>query len=398
MRTIKDIPNIRGKRILVRVDFNVPLEKGKVLEDSKILASLPTIEYLVDQGAKVILVTHLGRPGGKIVDSLKIDPVAKYLGKILKKNVRKLETGDWQMDGKEKSSLEQETAKIGAGEVVMLENIRFSPHEKGDQGILGQELSHLADGFVLDGFAVAHRGDASISGVAKYLPAYAGFLLEQEIDILTKLLKEAKKSFVVVIGGAKLETKIPVIKNLLPQVDKMLVGGAIFSTYLKGRGYEVGKSLVDDELQKDIVKYCKKRKIILPLDLIVGTEDGKNHRQVVVGKDKNICKKNEAIFDIGPATIQLFAQHIKKARTLVWNGAMGYFEQKPYDIGTLSVARLVASRSKGRAYGVIGGGETIQSMDIVEMAEYVDFVSTGGGAMLEFLAGKRLPGIEVVSE
>ncbi|MBT3538938.1 phosphoglycerate kinase, partial [Candidatus Parcubacteria bacterium] len=244
-----------------------------------------------------------------------------------------------------------------------------------------------------------HRPAASVSGVAKYIPSYAGLLLESEIKGLQKVLQKPKSHFVVVLGGAKMETKVPVIKKLLPLCDYMLVGGGIFNTYLKAKGYGVGSSLVDMEFKKEALNYGKKKKVIKPIDVVVGDMEGKNYRHVKLNKKPHqICKKGEFILDCGPETIQLFAKYIKLAETIVWNGALGVFEQKPYDIGTLSIARLVASRSKGKAYGVIGGGETLQSMDMVGMTEYVDLVSTGGGAMLEFLSGKILPGIKAVNE
>ena len=279
----------------------------------------------------------------------------------------------------------------------MMENIRFSPDEKKNTGTLSQELANLVDVFVLDGFAVAHRAAASIVGVAAYVPAFAGILLEQEIKGLDRVLYTSQSPFVVVLGGAKIETKIPVMKNLLPKADHILVGGGIVNTYLKAKGYRIGDSIVGNDFQKEAIAYCKKRKVIMPVDVLVGTLDGKEYRVVDIKKTPHqICKKGEGIYDIGPKTIQLFATYIKQAQILVWNGAMGYFEQPPYHIGTMSIARLVASRSKGKAYGVIGGGETLQAMDIVDMREYVDLVSTGGGAMLQYLAGDELPGIEVL--
>jgi phosphoglycerate kinase len=240
--------------------------------------------------------------------------------------------------------------------------------------------------------------------VAKYLPSYAGLLLEKEIVGLSKAIVKPKKPFMLVLGGAKMETKIPVLKNLLPKVDHVLIGGGLFNTYLWAKGYKVGASLIDKEYKKEALKLLGNKKVVLPVDVVTGREDGSGEKVMQIANCKlqnnnsEICNLKSAIFDIGPRTIGLYAQYIKKAQTLVWNGAMGYFEQKPYDVGTMSIARLVASRAKGKAFGIIGGGETLQAMEMVKMTEFVDLVSTGGGAMLEFLGGKKLPGVKAVSK
>lgn len=388
--SVKKITSLKEKRVLVRVDFNVAMKNGSVADDEKLKASLPTISYLIGKGAKVILVSHLGRPDGKRVESLSLAPVAKRLVKLIQAPVKHLPYY-------EGAQVEHAVSEMGPGEIIMLENIRFSSQEQGDKGNFARELASLADVFVLDGFAVAHRGDASVSGVARFLPSYAGLLLEKEINGLAKVTKNPISPFVAIIGGAKMETKIPVINALLPKVDALLVGGGILNTYLKGLGYGVGDSLVDKDYMADAIAYGKKRKIVWPVDVIVGKKNSLHGRHVMLETQPHqICKKGEAIFDIGPETVRLFAGYIYMAKTLVWNGAMGWFEQKPFDFGTLSVARLLAARSKGKAFGVIGGGETVQSMEMVGMTDDVDLVSTGGGAMLEFLAGKKLPGIEAL--
>lgn len=401
MRSIKKLKNLAGKKVLVRVDFNVPIGKGKVLDDSRLYASLPTIQYLLKRKAKVILVSHLGRPEG-IDSSLSLVPVTKRLGELMKKNIKILDIKILKkyfknIDGYFEYA-RNEIKKMKNGQILMLENIRFFAGERNNDGVFSKQLSELCDVFVLDGFAVAHRASPSVTGVTKYASSYAGLLLEQEIDGLNKVVKNPKKPFVVVLGGAKTGTKIPVMKNLLPKCNFLIIGGGIVNTYLKALGYEIGSSLVDNGLEKEILKYCKSKKVIKPVDVVVGTMDGARYRVVELQKKpQQICQKGEAILDCGPQTIRLYATYIKKAQTLVWNGAMGLFEQKPYDVGTFSIARLVASRSKGKAYGVIGGGETLQSMDLVGMKDCVDLVSTGGGAMLEFLSGKKLPGVMVVS-
>ncbi len=402
IRTIKQIKNLKNKHILLRVDFNVPIKKDpsagaqgkKIIDDSRIKASIPTIEYLLKKKAKVILVSHLGRPEG-YDKKLSLAPVAKRLSELLRKKVELVKI----------KRLEDYFGKnVGAygNTPVLLENIRFFNGDKDGVGTgfdLSKQLANLADIFVLDGFAVAHRASASVSGVAKHLPSYAGLLLEKEIIGLSKAIQKPKKPFVVILGGVKMETKIPVLKNLLPKADCVLIGGGIFNTYLWAKGYNVGKSLIDKEYKKEALALLKNKKVVLPIDVVVGREDGsgvKVSRIPYPVSRHRLCGMDYGIYDIGPETIRLYAKYIKKAQTIVWNGAMGYFEQKPYDTGTLSVARLVASRSKGKAFGIIGGGETLQAMEITKMGEYVDLISTGGGAMLEFLSGKKLPGVETV--
>ena len=408
IRTIKQIKNLKNKRVLVRVDFNVPIKNGAVTEDVRLLASIPTIEYLLKKGAKVILVSHLGRPEG-VDKKLSLEPVAERLKEIF--NFKFLIFKQFLISEFSNyfETMKKEIEKMKSGQVLMLENIRFFEGERKNDKKFAKELAGLADYFVLDGFAVAHRDSPSVSGVAKYIPAYAGLLLEKEIVGLSKALVKPKRPFVLVLGGAKMETKIPVLKNLLPKVDYVLIGGGIFNTYLWAKGYDVGKSLIDEKCKKQVLALLKSKKVVLPVDIVVGRGTGNWERVVLAGSvigvrpARNASKlacvaggSSEAIYDIGPQTIRLYAKYIKQAQTIVWNGAMGYFEQKPYDVGTMSIARLVASRSKGRAFGIIGGGETLQSMEQVKMTEFVDLVSTGGGAMLEFLGGKVLPGVKAV--
>lgn len=388
--SLKQIRKLDGKRVLVRVDFNVPVVKKKVMDEARLIAALPTIQYLTERGARVILVSHLGRPEGKKKVALSLQPVAERLSQLLGKKV--IQLPDYKGE-----KVEQVIARMKPGGIVMLENIRFSKDEEGNKGTLGEYLSTLADVFVLDGFGVAHRADASVVGVTPYLPSYAGLLLEKEIDGLSYIMKAKRHPGVFVLGGAKSETKIPVLKNFLSRADAILLGGALYNTYLFSLGYKIGDSLVDVKMVKEAKKYAGHAKVITPIDVIVGKKDGSEYRQVRIKKfQKKICQKGEAILDIGPETIGLFASYIKEAKIIIWNGALGYFEQPPYDIGTKSIARLVAARSKGKAYGVIGGGETVQVMDQVHMSQYIDLVSTGGGAMLEFLSGKNLPGIDAL--
>ncbi|MDD4477401.1 MAG: phosphoglycerate kinase [Patescibacteria group bacterium] len=390
MRQIKDLKN---KTVLLRVDFNVPIKNGKIIDDYKIKKTIPTIEHLAKKGAKIILISHLGRPEG-FDKKLSLRPVAVNLEKILKKKIKILDLKNWEKTTKEIKAMK-------AGEAVMLENIRFLPGEEKNEKNLAKALATLADIFVLDGFAVSHRAAASVSGIARYLPAYAGLLLEDEIKGLAKFTESPKKPFTAVLGGVKMETKIPIIKNLLKKADYILLGGGIVNTYLWANGIKIGSSIIEKNLKKKAAAFGKNKKIIMPVDLIVGKKDGKNARVVDLsyenGKMKQIKITNsEGIYDIGPKTIELYSRYIKKSFILVWNGAMGYFERHPYEYGTYSIARLVAEKSKGKTFGAAGGGETIEVLKKLRLTDDIDLVSTGGGAMLEFLAGKNLPGVDAV--
>ncbi|MEK7680440.1 MAG: phosphoglycerate kinase [Patescibacteria group bacterium] len=370
--------NLHGKTVLVRADFNVPIKNLKVVENFKIKKTLPTLNYLLDHGVKqIIIVSHLGRPNG-VERKLSLAPVAKELAKLLHKTV-----GLAFLEDKK------------TGRVTLLENIRFIKGEERNEASLAKKLAEMADIFVLDGFAVAHRDAASVTGVSKYLPSYAGLLLEEELNGLKKIMEKPKRPMVAIIGGAKIETKISVINSFLKIADHILVGGAMFNTILWARGLKVGDSLVDKNFKKEAIVLLKNKKIILPVDVIVG--DAKGKKAMAVDVDKNFSiKKGDGIYDIGPKTIRLFSKFIKKAKTIVWNGAMGRFEEKTYRFGTFSMAHLVASRSKGRAYGVCGGGETVEVLQNLGLMGQVDLVSTGGGAMIEFLSGKKLPGLKAL--
>lgn len=383
LRKITDVKNLNNKRVLVRVDFNVPVEKGRVQDDYKIRKSLPTIKYLSDRGAIVILVSHLGRP--KTIDKkLSLIPVAKCLEKLLSKKVKFCNLSDYE-------------CSHDNDELILIENIRFFPEEEKNGIILAKELASLADLFVLDGFAVAHRESASVSGVAKYLPAYAGLLMVEEINGLERATSKAKKPLLLILGGAKTETKIPVLQNFLKKADKVLIGGGILTTLLAARGYKIGGSIVDKENINLIKNIGLNKKIVMPVDVVVGKINGKDARVVSLVKLPRLLN-DEAIYDVGPATVRLFSKYIKTANTLIWNGALGKFETHPYEYGTYSLARLFSGRSKGLAFGVVGGGETVEIFENLNLAGDVDLVSTGGGAMLEYLAGKDLPGIKILKK
>ncbi len=392
LRTIDEIKNLKGKRVLVRVDFNVPLKKSGarivVADDTRIRAAVPTIKYLLEHGAKVILMSHLGDPGGKVKVSLSLKPVGAALTKILK--MKGAAPTDWV--GK-KALAKMDAMK--SGEVILLENLRFDPGEEKNDEKFAAGLASLADIYVDDAFAAAHRAHASIVGVPKFLPSYAGLLMKKELEVLGGLLTKPKRPFVGLIGGAKISTKISVIANLLKKVNSLLLGGALVNNFLAAAGYGIGASVFEKKELKTAKKFLKNKKIVLPVDFVVGDFKGKKAWVVGVAPRRNvICKKPYALLDIGPETIKKYAGIVRKSQTIVWNGPMGYFEIPKYSHGTVALGQLIAARSKGKVFGVVGGGETIEAIAKTGMSEYVDHISTGGGAMLEFLEGKILPGIK----
>lgn len=380
----------KGKRVFVRVDFNVPVRRGRVVDAYKIERSLPTIAYLRQHGARIIVASHLGRPKKPSRD-LSLRPVQRYLASALKTPVRFFDfTAAWP------KRLVALSERLAPGEVVLLENIRFLPgEEKNDQRLI-QTFAKAADCFVLDGFAVTHRQTATVTGLARELPAYAGLLLDEEVRVLTKVSAHPKKPLAVIIGGAKVDTKIPIIKRFLPQAEAILLGGAVATTLLYAKGYPVGASLVAPELKSMLLKTAKHANIFSPVDVVVGDEKGKHARVVTLPELKKLKGKNWAIYDIGPKTMQEYARLLKKAQTLVWNGAMGMFEQPPYHYATRALAHLFAARSKGKAFGVAGGGETVEILRKEGLLSEIDLVSTGGGAMLEFLGGVSLPALRAI--
>lgn len=393
VKSLAEIKNLRGKTVLARVDFNVPIKRWKVLDDWRITKTLPTIGYLAEKGAKVVLMAHLGRPDGKWKWSLSLKPVAKHLQKVLGRKVLLLK------DRVGSSSLKRKIERTKNGSIVILENIRFYQGEEKNDFKFAKELASLGDIFVNDGFAVCHRDGASISGIAKYLPSYAGILLQNEIEVLDGLLKKPKKPLVVLIGGAKIETKVGMIEGLIKKADQILIGGVIASVFLAAKGYDVGVSKVDEKSLEIAKRLLKNKKIILPVDMIAGNvKNPRNARVVEIGNDKKLADQNSSLVDIGPLTVNNYSSYIKKAQTIVWNGPMGMFEVKEYSHGTMALARLVAARSAGKVLGVIGGGETIEAVRKTKMERYIDWISTGGGAMLEFLGGKGMPGIEPLTK
>jgi phosphoglycerate kinase len=386
--TLSSIGKVRGlknKKVLLRVDFNVPLEKGKIKDDYRIISALPTINHLTAAGAKVIIMAHLGDPGAKIVPELSLKPVAKRLAQILKKPVNFVtETVGYRAD--------EEIAKMVSGDIVFLENLRFNDGELKDDFKFAKRLAGNADIYVNEAFSVCHRKQASVSAIRKILPTYFGLQLVNEVKNLNKILKPVKP-LVVIMGGAKISTKAPIISKIYDSADKVLLGGGLANNFFKHLKLEVGKSLVDADSEVYVKKFFKGKKIaekiILPIDVVVCGRDKKP-------KIKKITEvlKSDAIFDIGPETISLFSSYIKKAQTIVWNGPLGKFEEASYKHGTISTAIAVAARSTGKAYGLVGGGETVEALKQTKMESYVDFVSTAGGAMLAYLGGDKMPGLK----
>lgn len=393
-KTIKDI-DVRGRRVLVRVDFNVPLanegDGPKVKDDTRIRAAVPTIQYLMEQGARVILCSHLGRPKGKVVPDLRMDPVAGRLSELLGVPVKKAD----DCVGPEVEKMAQE---LGDAEVLLLENLRFHPEEEANDPEFAKRLAALADVYVNDAFGAAHRAHASTAGVAEYLPAVAGFLMQKEIETMGQALSNPERPFVAILGGAKVSDKIGVIKNLLTKVDSLLIGGGMAYTFLKAKGYEIGDSLLDEEhleLAASLMKEAEQRGVdfCLPVDVVIADAFAEDANHKVVAADR--IPEGWMGLDIGPETAKQFAETAKKAKTVVWNGPMGVFEMKPFAEGTYAVARALAESD---AVTIIGGGDSARAVKESGYADKMTHISTGGGASMEFLEGKELPGVAALDD
>ena len=387
MKFLRDF-NFKDKRVLVRVDFNVPLgNDGRVdeKEDWRLEAALPTIRYLLDQRAKIILLAHLGRPGGKIVESLRLNPVAQRLEELLGQPVVKLDDCLGQ-------EVEERLKNIQAGEIFLLENLRFHAGEKNNQSDFAHQLAKLGEVYINDAFGVVHRAHASIVGLPQYLPHGVGLLLEKEIKALSKLLDEPVRPLLVIIGGVKISTKIKVIKNFLKKADNLILGGALANTVISAKGFAIGKSVVEEEMVDEVKKLeLTNIKLHIPVDIItsIDAQGQAPSRIVPVGR----TKEREMILDIGPDTIRLFNQIISQAKMIVWNGPMGVFEVDRFSSGSQAVAQAVAQSS---AFSVVGGGDSIALLEQLNLTDKIDHISTGGGAMLKFLAGEKLPGIKAL--
>jgi len=386
-KTIREV-EVSGKRVLVRADFNVPLEKGEVADDTRIRATLPTIRTLLEQEARVVLCSHLGRPKGRVVEELRLDPVARRLSELLGRGVDKL-------DDCVGPDVESAVAGMGPGDVALLENTRFHPGEKENDGGFAAQLAGLADLYVNDAFAAAHRAHASTEGVAHHLPAVAGLLMERELEALGRVRQNPEHPFVAILGGAKIADKIGVARWFLAQAEQLLVGGGMANTFLKAKGFEVGDSLVEEEsvgTARDILQEAGE-KMTLPVDAVIAREISASTERHVVPVDR--VTAGWKILDVGPETIDLFEEKIQPASLVVWNGPLGVFEVEPFAAGTFALARAMAELD---AVTVVGGGESGAAVHEVGVAERMTHVSTGGGAFLQFMEGEPLPGVAALED
>ncbi len=390
--TVKDI-EVKGKRVLVRVDFNVPRDEktGDIADDNRIRAVLPTIEYLKDRGAKVILMSHMGRPGGKVVENLRLNKVAGRLSQILRQPVA-------MAPDCVGADVENMAAAMKAGDILMLENLRFHGEEEAGDVLFAQTLARLGDVFVNDAFGAAHRAHASVSVIAEYLPAAAGFLMEKEVANLGKILENPARPFAALLGGAKISDKVSMLENIMDKVDYIMVGGGMAATFLKAESYEVGQSLVETDMldtANHLMELARRKKVnlMLPVDFVVADEISKGAKTEIAPTAKIPGKKR--IVDIGPQTIDSFSRELRKCKTIFWNGPMGIFEIPEFAVGTQELAKLLAGLE---AMTVIGGGSTAEAVGDMGLAEKMTFVSTGGGASLEFLSGDKLPGVAALPD
>ncbi|MFD2617768.1 phosphoglycerate kinase [Terrilactibacillus laevilacticus] len=389
-KTIRDI-DVKGKRVFCRVDFNVPLDNGTITDDTRIRAAVPTIQYLTEQGAKVILASHLGRPTEENKESLRLTPVAKRLGELLGKDVAKTD----EVVGPE---VEAAVSKLQDGDVLLIENVRFLKGEKKNDPELAKAFAALADVYVNDAFGAAHRAHASTAGVAEYLPAVAGFLLEKELNVLGKAMENPERPFTAIIGGAKVTDKIGVIDNLLDKVDNLIVGGGLAYTFIKAKGYDIGQSLLEAEkldLAKSFIEKAETKgvKFYTPVDTVVADEFSATANTKVVDVDS--IPSDWMGLDIGPKTVALYNDVVANSKLVVWNGPMGVFEMDAFANGTQGVAEALA---KSDAYSIIGGGDSAAAVEKFHLADKMSHISTGGGASLELMEGKVLPGVDALDD
>jgi phosphoglycerate kinase len=388
-QTVKEV-DVRGKRVLVRVDFNVPIEGETVTDDTRIRAALPTIRYLIDHGARVVIASHLGRPKGEFEQRYSLKPVRRVLQRLLGRNVFFAS----ETVGQETT---ESVDRLQDGEIIVLENLRFNPGEKANDPEFAKQLASLADIYVDDAFGAAHRAHASTAGVADYLPAYAGLLLAREIETLTGMLANPERPFVAILGGSKVSDKFGVIEKLLDCVDTLIVGGGMAFTFLAAEGLEIGKSIVEPdwvEPAKRMLAKAAERNVdlLLPVDFVVADAFAEDAETRICGREE--IPSEMMGLDIGPASTELFKHAIAHAKTIFWNGPMGVFEMKPFENGTKEVAQAVARNN--RAVSIVGGGDSVAALKKFHLEERVTFVSTGGGASMKLLEGAPLPGVEVL--
>lgn len=396
LRTLPKPKDLKGKRVLLRVDYNVPVTRGKVERDGewRLLRSVPTLEYLVASGAKTLILSHRGRPAGKSVASLSMKPIANRLSAMLGRKVPFVAdcTGP---------KVAGAVAKMKDGDILLLENVRFKKGEGTDAKAFSEKLSGSADLFVNDAFAVSHREAASVVGVARLLPSFAGRLMVNEVSAISSAMADPKRPFVAVMGGAKVSSKIGAIERMLEVADRVLLGGSLIVPFFEAQGFGVGSSRASQEDVDAAVRLMSSKrfgKVVLPHDVIIGNPKSVKGRPRIVDLSEDPFefteKRTEGVMDIGPKTVSAYASYIRSASTIIWNGPLGLFEIPKYSHGTIAVGRLIATRSKGRAFGIVGGGETVMALERTGLADCVDHISTGGGAMLEFIESGDLPGLK----
>lgn len=389
-KTMKDI-DVKGKRVFVRVDFNVPMADGVITDETRIRAAIPTIEYLVEQGAKVILASHLGRPKGEVKEDMRLTAVGVRLAELMAKPVTKLDESIGQ-------AVEEAVANMQNGDMILLENVRFHAGEEKNDPALAEQFAKLADVYVNDAFGAAHRAHASTEGIAKHIPAVSGFLMQKELDVLGKALSNPERPFTAIIGGAKVKDKIGVIESLLEKVDHLIIGGGLSFTFIKAQGYDIGKSLLEEDkidLAKSFIEKAKEKGVQLhmPVDAVVANEFSKDAETQIV--DVDAIPADWMGLDIGPKTAANYAEVIKDSKLIIWNGPMGVFEMDKFANGTKTVADAMATTT---GYTVIGGGDSAAAVEKFEVADKMDHISTGGGASLELMEGKELPGIVALND
>ncbi|MEC5425354.1 phosphoglycerate kinase [Virgibacillus sp. C22-A2] len=389
-KTLQDL-DVKGKKVFCRVDFNVPMENGEITDDTRIKAALPTIKYLTEHGAIVILASHFGRPKGQVVEDLRLDPIAKRLSDVIGKDILKTD----EVYGAE---VNEAISQLSDGDILLLENVRFEEGEEKNKPELAQAFADMADFYVNDAFGAAHRAHASTVGVAEKLPAVAGYLMEKEIDVLGKALENPERPFTAIIGGAKVKDKINVIDNLLDKVDNLIIGGGLAYTFIKAQGYEIGKSLLEEDkldLAREFMKKAEEKGVnfVLPEDVVVADDFSETANTKIVTVDQ-IPADWEAL-DIGPKTRESYSSIVAESKLIIWNGPMGVFELNPFAGGTKSVAESLADTD---GYTIIGGGDSAAAVEKFGFAVEMNHISTGGGASLEFMEGKILPGVQALND
>ncbi|WHY91163.1 phosphoglycerate kinase [Neobacillus cucumis] len=390
-KSLKDV-DVKGKRVFCRVDFNVPMQEGKITDETRIRAALPTIQYIREQGAKVILASHFGRPKGKVVEEMRLAPVGQRLAELLGKEVKIADEAHGE-------SVKALIGTMNDGDVLLLENVRFYPGEEKNDPELAKAFAELADVYVNDAFGAAHRAHASTEGVAHHLPAVAGFLMEKELEVLGKALSNPERPFTAIIGGAKVKDKIGVIENLLEKVDNLIIGGGLAYTFIKAQGHEIGQSLLEEDkidLAKSFIEKAKEKGVnfYMPVDAVIADEFSAEANTQVVSIEA--IPADWQALDIGPKTAEIYREVIKKSKLVIWNGPMGVFEMDKFAGGTKAVAEALGE-AEG-TYSVIGGGDSAAAVEKFHLADKMSHISTGGGASLEFMEGKALPGVVALND